>query len=173
MSDTSSTKKRLAKSRQAATNATGVSPLERVREICQTLGATEKEAWGGPTFRAAHGMFAMYVDNHHGDGRLALWVRAQPGLQETVVRGDPKRFFVPPYVGHNGWIGVHLNRGLSWKKVAYFLIGGFQIASAKPVRKRARRDRPQPLAPYASPAANRTDAPRRITDAERGLLPWR
>jgi hypothetical protein len=168
MANSSGIRKRPAKSRAAA-----ASPLERVRDVCRALGATEKEAWGGPTFRAAHGMFAMYVDNHHGDGRLALWVRAQPGLQETAVRADPRRFFVPPYVGHNGWIGVHLNRGLSWKKIAYFLIEGFQIASARPVRKRAPRNHATPLAPHMSPRANRREGLPAIPAVERGTLPWR
>ena len=60
----------------------------------------------------------MYTINHHGDGRISLWLNSPPGAQEIHVRGEPKHFFVPPYVGPRGWLGVHLNKGLSWKRIA-------------------------------------------------------
>jgi hypothetical protein len=58
----------------------------------------------------------MYLDNHHGDGRVAIWCAASPGMQEALVEGEPEHYFRPPYVGHRGWLGVHLNRGLVWKR---------------------------------------------------------
>jgi predicted DNA-binding protein (MmcQ/YjbR family) len=60
----------------------------------------------------------MYTVNHHGDGRISLWLSSPPGAQEIHVRGEPKHFFVPPYVGPRGWLGVSLNKGLSWKRIA-------------------------------------------------------
>jgi hypothetical protein len=81
--------------------------LEQVRKICLSLPNTEeREAWGAPTFRVSKKMFAMYVDNHHEDGRLALWCNAPPEAQQLAVEEDPENYFVPPYVGHKGWIGV-------------------------------------------------------------------
>jgi predicted DNA-binding protein (MmcQ/YjbR family) len=62
--------------------------------------------------------FAMYTINHHGDGRVSLWLSSPPGALEIHVRGEPKHFFVPPYVGPRGWLGVELNKGLSWKRIA-------------------------------------------------------
>ena len=95
--------------------------LTRVREICLGLpGTSEKEAWGGPTFRVggARGkMFAMYMDNHHGDGRIALWCHADRDGRDALVEGDPDRFFVPPYMGPKGWLGVRLDKRLGWKRV--------------------------------------------------------
>lgn len=55
-------------------------------------------------------MFAMYMNNHHNDGRIALWLKASRGAQEQLIAADPERFFRPPYVGTQGWIGLHLNR---------------------------------------------------------------
>jgi len=86
-------------------------PLARVRRLC--LGfpqAVEKESWGAPNFTAGPKgkMFAIYSDDHHGDGRVAVWLPAQPGKQEVLVSGEPKRFFKPPYCGPRGWIGVIL-----------------------------------------------------------------
>ena len=61
--------------------------------------------------------FVMYMDNHHGDGRLALWCAAQPEMQRMLVSASSKHYYVPPYVGHLGWIGVRLDRRLSWGKI--------------------------------------------------------
>jgi hypothetical protein len=56
--------------------------------------------------------------NHHDDGRIALWCAAPDGLQGALVGADPERFFVPPSVGHRGWTGVRLDRGLDWDRIA-------------------------------------------------------
>ena len=87
--------------------------LDRVRRICLALPeATEQEAWGEPTFRVRKKIFAMYANagNHHGDGQNAVWLNAPLGVQEVLVRSDPETYFVPPYVGVKGWIGVILDR---------------------------------------------------------------
>jgi hypothetical protein len=65
--------------------------------------------------------FVMVMDNHHGDGRFAIWCAAPEGMQQMLVEADPDRFFVPPYVGHRGWLGVRLDRRLDWEELAGFL----------------------------------------------------
>jgi hypothetical protein len=94
--------------------------LERVRAICLALPeVTERLSHGSPTwFVRDKKTFVMYQDDHHGDGRLALWCAAPPGMQEALVAGEPGHYFRPPYVGHRGWIGVHLNTGLDWNEIA-------------------------------------------------------
>ena len=58
-------------------------PLPRVRKLCLGLPeATEKEAWWRPTFRVRSKMFGMYMNNHHDDGRIALWCKAPPGAKK-------------------------------------------------------------------------------------------
>lgn len=96
-----------------------VDPLEKVRELCGALPeVTERLSHGSPTFFIRDKKtFVMYHDDHHGDGRLALWCAAPPGAQEELVDLEPERFFRPPYVGHRGWIGVRLDRDLSWTEV--------------------------------------------------------
>jgi hypothetical protein len=90
-----------------------------VRDTCLWLPQAEEFlSHGSPNFRVRGKTFATYVVNHHGDGRVALWLNLSAGAQETWVRSDPDRFFVPPYVGPRGWLGVRLDKGLSWKCVA-------------------------------------------------------
>ena len=91
---------------------TGGDPLARVRSVCLALPeAFEQEAWGEPTFRVRKRLFAMFASasSHHGRGRDALWCNAPLGIQELLVRSEPDRYFVPPYVGVKGWIGIHLD----------------------------------------------------------------
>jgi hypothetical protein len=85
--------------------------IERLRRICLRLPETfEQIAWGEPTFRVRKRIFAMYAaaGNHHGAGREAAWCNAPMGVREMLVRSHPERFFVPPYVGVKGWIGIDL-----------------------------------------------------------------
>ena len=92
----------------------------RLRRLCLALPeAHEVEAWGEPTFRVRNKMFAMSAapNTHHGAGRPAVWCKAAPGNQSLMVRAAPDRFFVPPYVGPSGWIGVWLDRDPDWTEV--------------------------------------------------------
>jgi len=88
--------------------------VERLRKICLALpGATEKIAWGEPTWRAGK-IFAQMDTHHHGADHLAVWLPARPGVQEALVAEDPARFFRPPYVGQNGWVGVRIDGRPDW-----------------------------------------------------------
>ena len=92
---------------------------EAVREICLSFPeAEEKPSHGSPDFRVRGKAFASFVINHHGDGRVALWLPARPGVQRHFTADEPAYYFVPPYVGPRGWLGVHLNKGLHWDDVA-------------------------------------------------------
>jgi hypothetical protein len=94
--------------------------LARVRELCLSLPETsERPSHGQPTFFIRDKRsFVMFLDDHHGDGRLALWCAAEQGMQEALVQQSPGAYFVPPYVGHRGWIGVRLDRDLPWDDIA-------------------------------------------------------
>jgi hypothetical protein len=93
--------------------------LERIRRICLALPeVSERLSHGAPTFFVrGKRAFVMVLTNHHGDGRFAIWCAAPTGMQSMLVDADPERFFVPPYVGHRGWLGVRLDRGLHWDEL--------------------------------------------------------
>ena len=117
-------------------------PIDRLRKICLALpDAIEKEAWGEPTFRARGRMFAMYANNHHDDGRVAVWCKAPLGFQSMIVGVAPKRFFVPPYVGVNGWVGVRLDVEVDWKEVASVVEQAYRMAAEKPPVRATRSKR--------------------------------
>jgi hypothetical protein len=93
--------------------------LARIRAHCLALpDVAERLSHGRPTFFVATKQFVQHGVDHHGDGRVALWCAAPVGMQAMRVRADPERFFVPPYVGHRGWLGVRLDRRLPWAEIA-------------------------------------------------------
>lgn len=90
-----------------------------VREICLWFPETEAVlSHSQPNFRVRGKTFATYAVNHHGDGRIALWLNLPAGAQALYTKEEPKHFFVPPYVGPAGWLGVHLDKGIAWKRIA-------------------------------------------------------
>jgi hypothetical protein len=108
--------------------------LTRLRKLCLALPeAHEVEAWGEPTFRVRNKLFAMYAspDSHHGAGRPAVWCKAAPGNQGLMVRAAPDRFFVPPYVGPSGWVGVWLDGSVDWAELAELLHDGYALVAPK------------------------------------------
>ena len=106
------------------------SPLDHLREICLALPeAEERETWELPTFRVRDKIYAMFVEDE--DDRPAFWAKAPPGNQTHLVEADPERFFVPPYVGHKGWIGIHLDRRVTWREVAVVVERSYRMTAPK------------------------------------------
>jgi hypothetical protein len=83
----------------------------RVRRICLGPGdSSEKLSHGEPTFFTKKRVFAMCSLNHHQDGRYAVVLPTEPGMQAAYLEAAPKKFYYPPYVGVKGWIGVKLDQ---------------------------------------------------------------
>ncbi|MGE0582895.1 MAG: MmcQ/YjbR family DNA-binding protein [Steroidobacteraceae bacterium] len=104
-----------------------------VREVCLSFPeAQEVLSHGWPVYKVRGKTFAFYVVNHHGDGRVALWLNAPQGALAFHTRDEPKFFFAPPYVGPRGWLGVNLDKGLSWKRIAALVRSAYEkVAPAR------------------------------------------
>jgi len=136
-----------------------------VREVCLWLPEAEEFiSHGSPNFRVRGKTFATYVVNHHGDRRVALWLPAADGVQDHHVRADPTNFFVPPYVGPRGWVGVRLDGSLAWKRIVTLVREAYEHVA--PARLRAEIGTPpsvkaparlsaRDLDPFASPRAKK------------------
>lgn len=106
--------------------------IERVRRICLALpGTWERISHGEPTWFAGKKVFAMFSNNHHGDGRIAVTVPAAIGIQEMLIKKSPRKFYHPPYVGVRGWVGIEIDR-VSDKELAQHIREAWRlIAPAK------------------------------------------
>jgi len=107
-------------------------PLEKLRQICLALPeTTERPSHGEPTwFVRGKKTFVMYADHHH-DDRLAFWCAAPAGAQDVLVTAEPERFFIPPYVGHRGWIGVWLDVPVDWEEIAGLVADAYRVVAPR------------------------------------------
>ena len=108
--------------------------IQKLRELCMSLpDATEKISHGEPTWKAGKGkVFATLDNHHHGAAHLSVWSPMPPGVQQSLVELDAERFFVPPYVGHSGWIGIVLDVKPDWAMVEKLLREAFlHVAGVK------------------------------------------
>jgi hypothetical protein len=110
--------------------------LSRVRAACLALPeTTERLSHGGPAFFIrGKKCFVMFLDDHHDDGRLAIWYAAPDGVQADLIETDPARFFRPPYVGHLGWLGVQLS-GIDDAELAAICREAFTTVASANVRR--------------------------------------
>jgi hypothetical protein len=75
---------------------------------------------------------AYFCDDHHGDGIVAVWAKSTRLRQQELVTQFPKRFFVPPYVGPSGWVGLRLDqRAVDWGEVAQLLISAYRLQAPR------------------------------------------
>lgn len=108
--------------------------IEKLRALCLALpDATEKLSHGEPTWKAGKGkVFATLDNHHHGAPHLSVWLPMPPGVQQSLVELDATHFFVPPYVGHAGWVGVVLDVKPDWAMVEKLLREAFlHVAGVK------------------------------------------
>jgi len=111
-----------------------ISPVQRLRRLCLAYpDAHEVEAWGEPTFRVRNKLFAIFAsaNTHHGRGRAAVWCKATRENQAWMVQVSPERYFVPPYVGVSGWIGVYLDGATDWAEVGGILSDSYRAIAPK------------------------------------------
>ena len=116
---------------KAKTSAKGDEAIERVRRICLALpGTWEKLSHGEPTWFAGKKVFAMFSNNHHNDGHIAVTVPAAIGIQEMLIKKSPKTFYRPPYVGVRGWVGIEISR-VSDKELAQHLQEAWKLIAPR------------------------------------------
>jgi hypothetical protein len=133
-----------------------------VQQLCLGLPDTEEiTSHGFPNFKVAGKVFATYSVNHHGDGKVALLLNLGKDMQQMLIESAPKHFFVPPYRGPKGWVGVELNQGISWDRVSQLACDAYRRTapaslagnvSPVDVEPPTVPMRPEDIDPYLSPA---------------------
>jgi hypothetical protein len=114
---------------------------ERLIALCRALPEATAERAGVQhlAFKVRKKIFAYYVYDHHRDGRIALLCKAPPGEQGQLVDEDPDRYFVPPYVGPRGWVGLRLDSPrVDWKAVKNLVLVAYVLTSPEKPNPRRR-----------------------------------
>ena len=114
--------------------------LKRVTEICLALPGAEREIGGShAAFKVKKKVFAYFLNDHHGDGIVGVWCKVLPGENAALIAANPKRFYMPAYVGPRGWVGLRLDAGrVAWGEVkelvgmSYLLVAGKTRAGVLP-----------------------------------------
>src|SRR5438105_1088773 len=106
-------------------------PIHLLHAMCLALPeATEQNegSVGKPVFKVRGKIFAM---QHRMEGRPSLWCKSTPVFQDMLVNSEPERYFVPPYVGHHGWIGVWLDTDLDWDFIGHLVEESYRTTAPK------------------------------------------
>jgi hypothetical protein len=111
--------------------------LERFTKICLRLPQTEREVRGlHAGFKVRKKTFAYFVNNHHGDGIVGILCKVLPGDNVALIAADPKRFYMPAYVGPRGWVGLRLDVGrVNWAELEELARGSYQLVAGKAVHQ--------------------------------------
>lgn len=105
------------------------SALNTLRAICLAMPeASEEGGVGNPTFKVRGKIFAM---RHPVDGRMSVWLKAPPGAQSALIHTSPLIFFVPPYVGHHGWVGAWLDADFDWDHISELIEESYRMTAPK------------------------------------------
>ncbi len=107
--------------------------LARLKKVCLALPEAESEEESKhATFRVRKKVFAYFLDNHHGDGAIAVCVRGDKRQNARAIAADPKRFYLPQYIGPRGYLGVRLDaRRVDWKDVAERVTASYRSVAPK------------------------------------------
>ncbi|MGH3032388.1 MAG: MmcQ/YjbR family DNA-binding protein [Gaiellaceae bacterium] len=112
---------------------------DRVRAICLALPDVTEEGDQHLGFSVRGRRFAWFVDDHHGDGRVAIHCKAAPGENTALVSAGTERYFRPPYLAPRGWVGAWLDiEAIDWDRVEGLLVEAYRLAA--PQRLAARLD---------------------------------
>jgi predicted DNA-binding protein (MmcQ/YjbR family) len=107
--------------------------LVRLTKICAALPEASRERAGShASFKVRKKVFAYYLDDHHGDGIVAVCFKAAPGENAEMAAVDPSRFYLPAYIGPRGWAGLRLDVGpIDWEEVGELVVDSYRLVAPK------------------------------------------
>ena len=107
--------------------------LVRLTKICLALPEATRDSMGQHAgFRVRKKTFAYFLNNHHGDGIVAVACKVLPGDNKVLVAANPDKFCMPDYIGPRGWVSLRLDRGeIDWEEVTELVAGSYGMIAPK------------------------------------------
>lgn len=110
--------------------------IDRVREICRGLPECEVQGDQHHKLSVRGRTVGWHTVDHHGDGRVALTLKAEKGENTELAASDPRKFFMPPYMAHHGYIGVYLDMNdVDWEEIRELITDAYRLAAPKKLAK--------------------------------------
>ena len=105
----------------------------RLTEICLRLPEVVRRLAGDhAAFTVRKKTFAYFLNNHHGDGIVAVTCKVLPGGNAALAKAKPASFYIPPYLGPRGWVALRLDVGkVDWGEVSRLVGGSYQLVAPK------------------------------------------
>jgi hypothetical protein len=106
---------------------------QRFVAICSTFPETTIEVLREHiAIRIRKKIYAYYLFDHHGDGKIAIWCKSTMSDQQQLIRDDPEVFFKPPYVGPRGWVAMRIDtHHVDWNTVKELALRAYQEAAPR------------------------------------------
>ena len=113
--------------------------LSGVTKIALALPEAKRQIYGSHAqFLIRKKTFAYFLDNHHGDGIVAVSCKVLPGNNKALVEAQPGRFYLPSYIASKGWVALRLDVGkIDWDEVSELLLGSYALVAPKRLSERA------------------------------------
>ena len=107
--------------------------LTRLTKLALTLPETTRQICGSHAqFLVRKKTFAYFLNNHHGDGIVAVTCKVLPGDNKALAEAQPRRFYLPAYIASRGWVALRLDVGkIDWDEVRELLLGSYALVAPK------------------------------------------
>lgn len=107
--------------------------LTRLTRICLALPEATRQIMGRHAgFYIRKKTFTYFLDDHHGDGMVGINCKVLPGDNTALIAADPRRFYMPAYIGSKGWVGLRLDTGqIDWEEVAELVTHSYRLVAPK------------------------------------------
>src|SRR5580692_4843098 len=107
--------------------------LVRLTKICLALPEAARDYNGQHAgFKVRKKTFAYFLNDHHGDGIVAVTCKVLPGDHKVLAASNPEKFYIPAYIGSKGWVALRLDRGeIDWDEVSELVIGSYRLVAPK------------------------------------------
>jgi len=119
--------------------------LARLTKICLALPQATRDCHGShAAFRVAKKVFAYFLNDHHGDGIVAVTCKVLPGDNKALVAADSKRFYLPAYLASKGWVALRLDLGrVDWQEIGELVLTSYRLVAPKRLRARVLAGEPE------------------------------
>lgn len=114
--------------------------LVRLTKICLAFPEASRERMKShAAFRVRKKVFVYFLSDHHGDGIVSICCKALPGDNKLLVQSDPRRFYLPAYIGSRGWIALRLDVGkIDWEEVSEIVALSYKLTAPRTLAARVK-----------------------------------